>query len=101
VKGSTNIASFPKDPQLVAFSYSPTDAPATNALVVYKNKPIIVKTKKVLELPSGASSKVTLSSQNYQLVVVFEYTPTVSELDVDQTLAIAFRQAVAGKSIVN
>ena len=97
VKGSTNIVFFPKDPELVAFSYSPTDTPATSALVLYKNKPIILKTKKVLELPAGATSKITLSSQAYQLVVTFEYTPAVSELNIASTLKEAFEQAIVGK----
>jgi hypothetical protein len=65
--------------------------------VLYKNKPIILKTKKVLELPAGATSKITLSSQAYQLVVTFEYTPAVSELNIASTLKEAFEQAIVGK----
>lgn len=99
VKGSTNIVTFPKDPQLVAFTYKQPGSTREQSFVLYKNKPITIKTKKVLELPGGATSRTTLSSQNYALVVLFEYTPAVSELNIEQTLAIAFKQAIAGKAM--
>ncbi len=101
VKGATNIVAFPKDPQLVAFTYKPPGSTTARSLVLYRNKPITIKTKKVIELPGGVSSRVTLSSQGYALVVLFEYTPAVAELNIEQTLAVAFQQAIAGKAISN
>lgn len=99
VKGSTNIVTFPKDPQLVAFTYKQTGTNREQSFVLYRNKPITIKTKKVLELPGGATSRTTLSSANYALVVLFEYTPSISELNIEQTLAVAFKQAIAGKAM--
>jgi hypothetical protein len=80
VRGSANIVNFPNDPNLVAFSYKPTGSSAAQSFVLYRNKPITIKTKKVLELSGGVSSRITLSSQSYALVVVFEYTPDVQKL---------------------
>ena len=99
VRGSTNIVNFPNDPNLVAFQYKYPDATAPASFVLYRNKPIILRTKKVLELPGEVTSRTTLSSANYGLVVLFEYTPAVSELNIDQTLAVAFKQAIAGKAM--
>ncbi len=99
VKGSTNIVTFPKDPELIAFTYTQPGSTREQSFVLYKNKPITIKTKKVLELPGGVTSRTTLSSANYALVVLFEYTPAISELNIEQTLAIAFKQAIEGKAM--
>lgn len=98
VKGATNITTFPSDPNLVAFTYKPHESATTQSFVLYKNRPITIRTKKVLELDGGAPYKITLSSADYALVVTFEYTTAVKELNVDQALKEAFAQAVAGKS---
>lgn len=97
VKGATNITTFPKDPNLIAFTYKPHESATTQSFVLYRNRPITIRTKKVLELTGGAPYKITLSSADYALVVTFEYTDAVKELNVDQTLKEAFAQAVMGK----
>jgi len=96
VKGSTNIVNFPNDPNLVAFSYKPSDSTTAQSFVLYRNKPITIKTKKVLELTENVSSRITLSSQNYALVVVFEYTPDVQELNIEPVLKETFEAMVRG-----
>lgn len=95
-KGSANIATFPNDPELVAFRYQPQDASAPKGLSVYKNRPVIIKTEKVAALPFGAAYRVNLSTETYQLVVDFKYTDAITELDVPTTLTTAFEQAVSG-----
>lgn len=99
VEGSTHVLRFPKDPELVGFRYSPDGSPTDKALVVYMDKPIILRTKKVLELPDGVASRITLSRENYQLVVLFEFTSAVSELDVGKVLEESFTQVIAGKAM--
>lgn len=96
-KGSTNVVNFPNDPDLIAFQYLPVGADKPIGLVVYRNKPIIIKTKKVLELPEGKPYRISLDRENYRLVVLFEYTSQVSELKIAETLEEAFKQVIVGK----
>lgn len=97
VRGSTNIVNFPNDPNLIAFQYKYPDASAPASFVLYRNKPIILRTKKVLELPDAQTSRLTLSHEKYQLVVLFEFTPEVKELNIAPILKDAFEAMVQGK----
>jgi hypothetical protein len=65
--------------------------------VLYRNKPIILRTKKVLELPNAQSSRLTLSHEKYQLVALFEFTPEIKELNIGPILENAFDAIVQGK----
>ena len=96
-KGSTNVVNFTNDPDLIAFQYLPLGAEEPIGLVVYRNKPVIIKTKKVIELPEGKPYRISLDRENYRLVVLFEYTSQVSELQIAETLEEAFTQVVEGK----
>lgn len=93
-EGSTHIVNFPHDPALIAFQYTVADSPEPIPLVLYRNKPLIVRTKKSLDLPTGQSSRISLSAQNYQLVVSFEYADTVKSLELERVLAQAFSDMI-------
>ena len=96
-RGSANIVNFPNDPNLVAFQYRSSDSTAPASFVLYRNKPIILRTKKVLELPNAQSSRLTLSHEKYQLVALFEFTPEIKELNIGPILENAFDAIVQGK----
>jgi len=96
-RGSTNIVNFPNDPNLVAFQYKSPETTTPASFVLYRNKPIILRTKKVLELPNRQLSRLTLSHEKYQLVVLFEFTPEVKELDIAPLLTETFKTIVKGR----
>ncbi|GEM_PF-2355838 len=93
-EGSSHIVNFPHDPSLIALQYTPPAAPEPIPLVLYRNKPVLLRTKKSIELPQSQTSRVSLSAQNYQLVVVFEFTDEVKELELERVLAQAFSDMV-------
>lgn len=96
-EGATNVVSFTNDPDLVAFGYRPAGSDKETAIVVYRNRPITLRTRLVESLPDDNLSRVTLRGESYHLVVEFEYTSRVKTLDIEKTLNEAFAQAIMGK----
>ncbi|HNS04066.1 MAG TPA: hypothetical protein PKM78_16980 [Anaerolineae bacterium] len=47
------IVNFPHDPKLVALQYRAPGETEQVSLVLYRSHPIILRTKRVLELPEG------------------------------------------------
>lgn len=92
--GSTHIVNFPHDPSLIALQYTPPTSLEPIPLVLYRNKPVLLRTKKTIELPEAQTSRVSLSAQNYQLVVVFEFTDAVKELELERILTQAFSDMI-------
>lgn len=102
VEGATNVVSFTNDPNLIAFSYTSPGDEKPHAIVVYRNRPIIIRMKKVSDLPGGEASRVSLSAENYQLVVVLEYTDRLTAIDAKVMILEAFSltssQSISKKS---
>lgn len=86
---ASRVLGFEGDPNLVAFVYrSPGQEMAP--LVVYTNQPIIVQTIPVDGLPERAPASIELASDNYQLLIRYQYTPQIKELDLPQLLLDGF-----------
>lgn len=93
-KNSTKLATFPHDPELVAFKYY-RQKDNEPSLVVYKNKPIILRLIPTETQSQGDTTKISLESDNYQLVVVFTYPKSLKRLDIEHILERSFADMIA------
>lgn len=93
-KAPQSAIKFPNDANLLALQVASTASSDPKSLVVYANRPVIIETTPVQNLPNNQAYALELDRENYQLLIRFLHTPQVVAVDVPQVLTEAFNQII-------